>query len=327
MPITTEAELDALYQFLVAQNRVKDVPDHVFNRMVLLANRYDLDPYLNEIYLLSFKAKDGTITWTVGMGINGQRRLGARTGQYAGQFGPYWLDRDGTWHSAWSRSDNPVAAVVGIFRKGFVAPLWGKANWRSAAQTHPDGNLKGQWAGRGVEMLAKVAEANAWDRAFGDLMPAGVEADYESDEDASHPAQVDPDPAVLEDDPTGGIPHAVTAGEPEPEPEPEESEAEVATELAEELARADTIESLALVVRKMVEAFDSGLLAWDELGETLVGNAAAELCTAFEQVESGKDASALNTAYQAMAKAGLLRGESGKACREAREAAKKRLAK
>jgi hypothetical protein len=97
---------------------------------------------------------------TIQTGIDGFRSIAERTGNYAGQNGPYWCGEDGEWKDVWLHKEPPRAAKVEVLRKDFNAPLIGVALWAEYSQQY------GLWSKLPTVMLAKCAESIALRRAF-----------------------------------------------------------------------------------------------------------------------------------------------------------------
>ena len=98
--------------------------------------------------------------------IDGLRLIAERTGRYQGQTEPQWCGPDGVWKDLWTGEGAPFAARIGVYKQGFVAPLFRTAKFTSFAQTTKDGSPNRMWRTMGEHMLSKVAEALALRAAF-----------------------------------------------------------------------------------------------------------------------------------------------------------------
>lgn len=132
-----------------------DLTGPEFEVFIEVCNRRRLDPFCKQIYAIKRAGKVNHQT-----AIDGFRLIAQRSGEYEGQLGPFWCGEDGKWVDVWRQGTGPVAAKVGVFRRGFREPVWGVAR-TEAYNTH-----QGQWPKMPDAMIAKCAEALALRKAF-----------------------------------------------------------------------------------------------------------------------------------------------------------------
>lgn len=159
----TPSQVAALKQLGLAQASVEDLA-FFFHQ----AQRTGLDPFARQIYMINRGGKYGIQT-----SIDGFRIIAQRSGEYAGQVGPFWCGDDGQWVDVWLKTTPPVAAKVGVYRSNFDEPLYSVAKWDSYSQ--PNNPI---WKKMPDLMLAKCAESLALRKAFPNDM-SGIYTDEE----------------------------------------------------------------------------------------------------------------------------------------------------
>jgi len=147
------------------------------------AQRTGLDPFARQLYMIERGGK-----FTIQSSIDGLRIVAQRSGEYAGQVGPYWCGEDGAWTDIWLEKTPPLAAKVGVLRKGFVEPLWAVAKFDGYNANSPI------WKKMPDLMIAKCAEALALRKAF----PNDLSGIYTAEEMEQAGSPIAPVSAVVE---------------------------------------------------------------------------------------------------------------------------------
>jgi phage recombination protein Bet len=161
-PIATKEQIDLLKQTIA-----KGCTDIEFDLFLELCRSKRLDPFGKHIIPVKrWDPETEKMGLTFQTGIDGFRLIAQRSGEYQGQDGPYWCGEDGAWVDVWTKSVPPVAAKVGVIRRGWDKPVYGVAHYSEYVQTKKGGAPNSMWAKMCCNQLAKCAEALATRKAF-----------------------------------------------------------------------------------------------------------------------------------------------------------------
>ncbi len=228
-----------------------------------ICKRTGLDPFAKQIHAVKrWDSELGREVMQPQVSIDGARLVAQRSGEYAGQDGPWWCGDDGVWTDVWLRAPTapPRAAKVLVYRKGFEKPIQAVASFNEYAQRKKDGTLIKMWAKMPALMIAKCAEALALRKAF----PAELGGLYVPEEISSD-----------ENVPAGIKNVVLRTGEPERhqlETEVEEEAQDPPAKLVKCITKADAVSITKALEDKEISRADlivamhkAGLMATDEM--------------------------------------------------------------
>ncbi len=211
---------------LLKQTIAKDATDAELELFIVQCKRTGLDPFTRQIYFLKRKVKNWdpstrTETWTdqvnIMVSIDGFRVIAQRSGEYAGQLGPFWCAEDGVWRDVWLGRGAPAACKIGILRRGFAEPLW------AVTRVSEYSTGKGMWEKMPSNQSAKCTEALGLRKAFPNDL-SGLYAPEEMDQAlVQTPAPIlqpdNPRPNVYDDTDTTESVFAALMGEVDAAPD------------------------------------------------------------------------------------------------------------
>jgi len=157
---------------IIKQQIAPKATDSELQLFLYQCKRTGLDPLLRQIYAIHrWNSMQGKETMTIQTSIDGFRVIAERSGDYAGQDEPVYIEQDG----------RLVACKVTIYRfrgEQRYPAATGVAYWSEYVQTGKEGKPMGLWAKMPRVMIAKVAEAIALRKSY----PQDLSGLYTNDE-------------------------------------------------------------------------------------------------------------------------------------------------
>lgn len=206
--------------------------DKEFALFVTVANRRGLDPFRGHIFAIKRQQYDkrtgGYVEkMTIQVAHAGLLALAERTNGYRGTTDPLFAGEDGQWTDVWLSPKPPAACKVGVYRKGFAAPVMGIALWKEYVQLGKDSQPIGLWKDKPTHMLEKCALSKALRRAFPDMEDALDDYEVDAEPDAGEYVETVAEPPgnlrtfpAIDEAPTeyvAEVPHLYSTP-PDPEP-------------------------------------------------------------------------------------------------------------
>jgi phage recombination protein Bet len=161
-------DLDSEQIALIKRTIASGASDAELDLFIRQCNRTQLDPFAKQIFCVPrYDNRVKRMVYQTSPSIDGLRLVAERTKEYAGRTSVYWCGSDGNWVDVWlDESAPPVAAKVGVYKRGNVEVEWGVAHYREFVQTTKEGNVTQMWREKPAHMLGKCAEAIALRATF-----------------------------------------------------------------------------------------------------------------------------------------------------------------
>lgn len=159
--------------------KVKEyAPASVAQAFIAAVQRSGLDPFARQIYAAEIGGK-----WTILGAIDGFRAVASSSKEYEGRTAIEYTADGITWTDTWLSTDNPAAARVGVWRKGYREAAYTVCTWKEF------GRATGQWRTQGAWMLGIRVLSHALRDAFPQIL-GGIYTPEDFDNNAPGDAMV-----------------------------------------------------------------------------------------------------------------------------------------
>jgi phage recombination protein Bet len=180
-PFTSEEEA------VIRTELVTGLTDAQFNTFAYFCREAGLNPLKREVYAV-VRGQGANRKMSIQIAIDAYRKYAASDPNYAGQTAPQWCGDDGEWRDVWVSNQPPLAARVGVYRKGSDHPTWGVAHFDEYAQKTSNG-LAPMWQKMPRNQLAKCAESLALRKALPERL-GGIYTDVEMTQADTAPVEL-----------------------------------------------------------------------------------------------------------------------------------------
>lgn len=228
---------DSISKAMISQDQIelikrticKGATNDELQMFLHIANKTGLDPFIKQIYAIKrWDSKEQKEIMGVQVSIDGARLIAVRSGKYEGQVGPLWCGKDGIWKDVWLEDGPPMAAKIGVLRRGFREPIFGVAVFASYVATTKEGRPTTMWQKLPDVMIAKCAESLALRKAFpAELCGLHTEEEMEQSDDL-----------IRENLSKQAIPAPVASMTPVSSPKPESAKARTRQTVGVEIMKA-----------------------------------------------------------------------------------------
>ena len=148
------------YRGMIGEKTSELLTDSDIRYFLAHAKAVNLNPFKQEILMLPYKMKDGSIKVSYITTIGGLRVIAQRSGLYRGQTTPVFYDNKQNEYEAYPYT-TPLACKVGVYRSDCSEPIYYVAKFSEYVQ-----DKSPNWATKPCTMLQKCAEAGAIRKAF-----------------------------------------------------------------------------------------------------------------------------------------------------------------